>query len=353
MTGRAVSKSAARRMRLPVPFDVLDPATGEGRRIRILVDVDVPEDRGGSSTVDGVYTGVGRGARRAVIYYRAGDVGFAPMRDACLGSLPEMLVRAEPGRQLNHLEFDGRYALPTRFNEVLALPRPVHALTGLKISRGLQDPASDYDELRRAGNVVVGWEERADAIREAASRCFMIRRDVGLCMASIPPVWGVFESGGIGFVQLYMVSPGRAHTDVFDIRRMDAAVAFARDRYGGDPIVTGVVESMPSSLPAEDDAAAAFAGHRLRFARLLKRSLADLQAEGVRLWHDSVGMSGDLRTYGSATEMLALLDRIGVDLETRPDARSNWDADTGALRRRLSFEIDHDRKPSVSEAPNP
>lgn len=353
MTGRAVSKFTARPMRLPVPFDVLDPATGEGRRIRILVDVDVPEDRGGASTVDGVYTGVGRGARRAVTYYRVGDVGFAPMRDACLGSLPDMLVRAEPGRQLNHLEFDGRYALPTRFNAILALPRPVHALTGLKIARGLHDPASDYDELRRAGHVVVGWDERVDAIREAASRCFMIRRDVGLCMASNPPVWGVFESGGVGFVQLYMVSPERGHADVFDVRRLDAAVAFAQARFGGDPIVTGTVESPASLLPVEDDAAAAFAGHRLRFARLLKRSLADLQAEGVRLWHDSVGTSGDLRTYGSASEMLALLDRIGVNLAARPDARSHWDSDTGSLRQRLSFEIDYGRKPSVAEAPNP
>lgn len=344
----ALPQFDTRRMRLPVPFDVLDPATGQGRRIRILVDVNVPEDGGGSSTVDGVYTDVGRGTRRAVTYYRVGDVGFAPIRDACLGSLPDMLHGADPGRQLNHLEFDGRYALPTRFNEAFAIPGLVHTLTGAKISRGLHDPPSNYEDLMRAGHVVAGWEERAGAIREAASRCFLIRRDVGLCMASIPPVWGVFESGGVGFVQLYMVSPERGHADVFDIRRPDAAVAFARARFGGEPEVTGVVDAMASLLPAEDDAAAAFAGHRLRFARLLKRSLADLQGEGVRLWHDSVQAPGNLRSYGSAPAMLALLDRVGTSLENRPDARDNWDIDTKDLRRRLSFEAGH--APATTDA---
>lgn len=334
----AVSEFATRRMRLPVPFDVLDPATGEGRRIRILVDVEVPEDRRGASPVDGVYAGVGRGARRTVTYFRMGEVGFTPMRDACLGNLPDMLNQAQPDRQMNHLEFDGRYALPSRFNAVFAVPGLVHTLTGVKISRGLHDQPSNYEDLRRTGHVVAGWEERADAIREAASRCFLIHRDVGLCMASSPPVWGVFESGGVGFVQLHMISPERGRTDVFDIRRRDAAVAFARARFGDEPVVTGAVESLADLLPNEDDAAAAFATHRIRFARLLKRSLSDLQGEGVQLWHDSVQGSADLRSYGSASAMLALLDRIGTSLESRPDVQANWVVDTKDLRRRLSFE---------------
>lgn len=348
MTAHGVSEMAKRRMRLPVPFDVLDPATGEGRRIRILVDVDVPEDRRGASPVDGVYTGVGRGARRTVTYYRIGDVGFTPILDACLWSLPEMLDRAQPERQLKHLEFDGRYALPIQFNEAFALPGLVHTLTGAKISRGLHDPPADYDDLRRAGQVVAGWEERAEAIREAASRCFLIRRDAGLCMASIPPVWGVFESGGVGFVQLHMVSPERGRTDVFDIRRLDAAVAFAQARYGGEPIVTGAVESLAAVLPNENDAADAFASQRNRFVRLLKRSLADLQGEGVRLWHDSFQAPGHLRSYGSASAMLDLLERVGASLGSRSDARENWDVDTKALRLRLSFEAG--RAPVAADA---
>lgn len=200
----------------------------------------------------------------------------------------------------------------------------------------------------RTGHVVAGWEERVGAIREAASRCFLIRRDVGLCMASIPPVWGVFESGGVGFVQLHMISPERGRTDVFDIRRPDAAVAFARARYGGEPNVTGTVETLASVLTNENDAANAFASHWIRFARLLKRSLADLQGEGVRLWHDSVQAPGNLRSYGSAPEMLALLDRVEASLESRPEARYNWDVDTRDLRRRLSFEAGH--APATTDA---
>lgn len=353
MSAPAVSEFALRSLRLPVPFDVFDPATGEGRRIRILVDVEVPEDRRGASPVDGVYAGVGRGTRRAVTYYRVGEIGFTPMHEACLGNLPDMLVRAQPDRQMNHLEFDGRYALPTRFNQAFAVPGLVNAVTGAKISRGLHDPPSNYDDLRRSGHVVVGWEERADAIRNAALDCFLIHRDEGLCMASAPPVWGVFESGGVGFVQLHMVSPERGRTDVFDIRRRDDAVAFARARYGGEPAITGAVESLASLLPEEDDAVSAFASCRHRFVRLLKRSLADLQGEGVRLWYDSVQGSAALRSYGSAQAMLALLDRVGTSLESRPDVHENWLVDTKALRHRLSFEVG--RAPAVVdvEAPRP
>lgn len=68
----------------------------------------------------------------------------------------------------------------------------------------------------------------------------------------------------------------------------------------------------------------------------------------MRLWHDSFQAPGHLRSYGSASAMLDLLERVGASLGSRSDARENWDVDTKALRLRLSFEAG--RAPVAADA---
>jgi hypothetical protein len=331
--GRLRSRQAL----IPIPFDVYDPATGEGSRMRILVDVRITEDRNGASVPDGRYTGVNRGRDREVVYRRVGDVRFAPFFDVC-NRTPDMYRNLGVAEQLSSLRSYADYAMPVRFSQVFALDEAsLHSVTGRRPLPLIHEAPRRFDDVVGSGQVVIGWDERVEAIREAASRCFLVHKDVGLCVAAVPPVWGVLEVGGHKLVQLHMVSPGRSRVDVFDVRRREAAVAFATGQRGVAPLVRGAVIDLPVDLPPETDARDAFVGLRDGFRRSLGGTLCDLDADGVRLWHDCASGSDELARYGSAREMLELLDRIGRGL-AGGDAFERWESTTRALNRRLSFE---------------
>lgn len=324
---------------LPIPFDVHDPATGEGSRMRILVDVQIAEDRNGASIPDGRYTVVHRNRDREVVYRRVGDVRFAPFFDVC-NRTPDMYRNLGIAEQLSSLRSYADYAMPERFSQVFALDyASLHPVTGRRPTSLIDEAPRRLVEVVGTGKVVIGWDERVEAIRDAASRCFMVHEDVGLCIAAAPPVWGVLESEGHK-LQLHQVSPRRSRVDLFDVRRREAAVAFAASQRGMEPLVRGAVIDLSADLPPETDARDAFVGLRDGFRRSLGGTLCDLDAEGVRLWHDCASGSDDLARYGSAREMLELLDRIGAGL-AGGDAFERWEGTTRALKRRLSFEADH------------
>lgn len=337
---------------LPIPFDVHDPATGEGSRMRILVDVRIAEDRNGASIPDGRYTGVNRGPGREVVYRRIGDVRFAPFFDVC-NRTPDMYRNLGIAEQLSSLRSYADYAMPERFSQVFALDEAsLHPVTGRRPTPLIHEAPRRLDEVVGTGKVVIGWDERVEAIREAASRCFMVHGDVGLCVAAAPPVWGVLESGGHKLVQLHLVSPVRSRVDLFDVRRREAAVAFATGQRGIEPLVRGAVVDLSDDLPPETDARDAFVGLRDGFRRSLGGTLCDLDAEGVRLWHDCASGSDELARYGSAREMLELLDRIGAGL-AGGDAFERWEATTRALNRRLSFEAGYSPAPEALPGARP
>lgn len=340
----------SRQALLPIPFDVYDPATGEGSRMRIFVDVRIAEDRNGTSVPDGRYTGVNRGRDREVAYRRVGDVRFAPFFDVC-NRTPDMYRNASLAQKLASLRSYTDYAMPERFSQIFALDEAsLHPVTGRRPRPLIHEEPRRLDEVVGSGRVVIGWEERVEAIREAASRCFLLHRDLGLCVAAAPPVWGVLETGGHALVQLHLVSPGRSRVDVFDVRRRDAAMAFAAGRSGDEPLVRGAVVDLSGDLPPETDARDAFVGLRDGFRRSLGGTLGDLDAEGVRLWHDCASGSDELARYGSAREMLELLERIGAGL-AGTDAYERWEATTRSLSRRLSFEAGYSPAPaSLPEA---
>lgn len=338
------SQFRSRRMRLPIPFNVFDPATGVGSRMKIFVEVQIAEDRQGLSIPDGRYTGVGRGRDRTVVFHRVGDVRFAPFYDVCNQS-PDMIRNGGPTAQMASLRTYDHYAMPKRFADVFALNEQfVHPVTKRIPVPLLHEEPRLYEDVVAKGQIVIGWDERLVAIREAASRSFLLRRDMGLCIAATPPVWGVFESGGQAFVQLHMVAPGRGRVDVFDVRRREAAIEYARQVWGSEPRATGAVVDLTEDLPPEDDALAAFAEMRDTFHRLLRGSVCDLDAEGVRFWHDCAGGLAELDDYGSARGMLDLLDRIGGSLSGK-DGHDRWMEVTIPLRRRLAFEAEHSPMP--------
>lgn len=341
----------SRQALLPIPFDVYDPATGEGSRMRILVDVRIAEDRNGASVPDGRYTGVNRGRDREVVYRRVGDVRFAPFFDVC-NRTPDMYRNAGIAEQLASLRSYEDYAMPERFSHVFALDlASLHPVTGRRPTPLLHEAPRRLGDVVRSGQVVIGWDERVEAIREAASRCFLVHRDVGLCVAAAPPVWGVLEIGGHKLVQLHMVSPGRNRVDLFDVRRREAAVAFAAQS-GSAPLVRGGVVDLSSDLPPETDARDAFVGLRDGFRRSLRGSLCDLDAKGVRLWHECASGSDELAGYGSAREMLELLERIGGGL-AGTEAFERWEATTRPLSRRLSFEAGYSPAPEALPGARP
>lgn len=346
------SQLRSRRMRLPIPFNVFDPATGVGSRMKILVDVQIAEDRQGLSIPDGHYTGVGRGRDRTVVYHRVGDVRFAPFCDVC-NQTPDMIRNGGPTAQMESLRTYDHYAMPKRFADVFRLDeQTLHPVTKRIPVPHLHEKPRLYEDVVAKGQIVIGWDERLDAIREAASRSFLLRRDVGLCIAATPPVWGVFESGGHAFLQLHMIAPGRGRVDVFDIRRREAAVEYARQVWGSEPRATGAVVELTQDLPPEDDALDAFACMREVFHRLLRGSVCDLDAEGVRFWHDCAGGSVELDGYGSAREMLDLLDRVGGSLSGK-DGHDRWMEVTIPLRRRLAFEAERSPAPEPTHGSRP
>lgn len=322
-----------------VDFDVLDPRTGAGTRSRIPVEVDVHEDRHGVSPPDGVYADAGRGRNRLVTYCRVGDTGFAPLPDAALGNCPDIVLEdPDPGRQLARLKFSGQYALPRRFDDVLSSDRRLHAATGRRIENYWSVPDETFEEVERSGREVVDREERVAAIREAAARCFLIRRNMGLCMAAVQPVWGAFERGGQPFVQLHILAPGRRQHDVFGLLRKDEATAFARGFGAPEPIVSGRIVEMPSEPETRDDPAIVLAGEQAWIVRVLREAVTALPAEGVAFWHDCAQGPDAVKGYGSAADMLRLVDRIEAALHDRPGTAANWRAETRRLRRRLAFE---------------
>jgi len=342
----------SRQALLPIPFDVYDPATGEGSRMRILVDVRIAEDRNGASVPDGRYTGVNRGRDREVLYRRVGDVRFAPFFDVC-NRTPDMYRNAGIAQKLASLRSYAHYAMPARFSQVFALDEArLNPVTGRRPTPLLHEAPRRLDDVLGSGQVVIGWDERVDAIREAASRCFLLHRDLGLCVAAVPPVWGVLENGGHALVQLHLVSSGRSRVDVFDVRRREAAVAFAAALSEREPLVRGVVVDLTSDLPPETDARDAFVGLRDGFRRSLGGSLCDLDAEAVRLWHDCASGSDELARYGSAGEMRELLERIGGGL-AGTGAYERWEATTSPLSRRLSFEADYSPGPEALPGARP
>lgn len=327
------------RRRIQVEFDVLDPRTGSGTRSRIPVEVDVPEDRHGVSPPDGVYADAGRGRNRLVTYCRVGDVSFAPLHDAAVGNCPDIVLEdPDPGRQLEQLKFTGRYALPRRFDDVFSFEGRIHAATGRRIENRWSIPTETFEEIERSGREVVDREARVAAVREAASRCFLVRRNMGLCMAAEQPVWGAFERGGQPFVQLHILSPDRRRHDVFGLLRREEATAFARGLGDPEPIVSGRIVEMPSEPQAGDELAAVLAGEHHWIARVLRDAVCTLPAEAVAFWHDCSQGPAAVRGYGSAADMLGLVDRIEAALHDQPGTAANWRAETRCLRRRLAFE---------------
>ncbi|GJD90707.1 hypothetical protein BHAOGJBA_4249 [Methylobacterium hispanicum] len=327
------------RHRIHVEFDVLDPRTGAGTRSRMPVEIDVPEDRHGATSSDGIYADAGRWRNRLVVYTRIGNVSFAPLYDATLGNCPDsLLTDPDPGRQLARLKFDGRYALPRRFDDVFSSEGRLHAATGRKIENRWSIPTETFEEVERSGREVVDRDRRVAEIRHAASQCFLIRPEAGLCMAAHQPVWGVFERGGQPYVQLHILAPGRRRHDVFGLRRLDDATAFAGGLGRPEPVVSGRVVEMPSEPETRDDPSAVLAGEHAWIARVLRDVVGLLPAEAVAFWHDCAHGAEAVRGYGTAADMLALVDRIGFALQDHPTQAANWGAGVRGLRLRLAFE---------------